>query len=125
MDITKRNITETPPNWVVVKIIQGDETFYKVFGGWRGGYLDGDRWKMNSGISRVEEDDEYYYFEGFSGSCYKCDKAGYGVIDNVSHFGAYASGVLSNVIKKGEEQNVKVEIMDDTTDWVDIIKEKV
>lgn len=29
---------------------------------------------MNSGITSVEEDEEYYYFKGESGSVYKCWK---------------------------------------------------
>ncbi len=44
-----RNITETPERWVILKI-EGDETYFRVFGG----YLDGDRWKMNSGIVGID-----------------------------------------------------------------------
>ena len=64
-----------PDNWVIIEITVDDETYYKVLAGWSGGYLDGDSWRMNSGIVSVEEDDEYYYFKGFSGSVYKCRKA--------------------------------------------------
>ena len=116
----ERNVTETPPNWVVLKVVLKGETIYKVFGGWRGGYLDGDRWRMNSGISGVEEDDQYFYFEGFSGSCYKCDKEGYGIIDNTTSFGPYASSVLDNIIKKGEELGTPVTIMDVNTNWKEL-----
>ena len=64
-----------------------------------GGYLDGDRWKMNSGISRVEEQEGYYYFFGYSGSCYKCSKKGYGAGNS------YTSGVLQNVIDTIEKRD--------------------
>lgn len=64
----------TPDNWVILKVILEDETFYKVLAGWSGGYLDGDSWRMNSGIDRVEEDGDYYSFIGASGSVYKCHK---------------------------------------------------
>ena len=65
----------TPDNWVILKVTLTDETFYKVLVGWSGGYLDGDAWRMNSGIDKVEEDGDYYLFIGASGSVYKCHKA--------------------------------------------------
>ena len=36
----KRNISETPERWVILKI---PNNYYKVFGTWAGGYLDGDQ----------------------------------------------------------------------------------
>ena len=42
----KRNISETPERWVILRL---SDNFYKVFGTWAGGYLDGDKWKLNSG----------------------------------------------------------------------------
>jgi hypothetical protein len=44
----------TCDNWVVIKM-KGDDTHYRVLAGWSGGYLDGDSWRMNSGITKVEE----------------------------------------------------------------------
>lgn len=65
----------TPDNWIIIEISPPDEeTFYKILAGWSGGYLDGDRWRMNSGIDRVEEGDDYYDFIGASGSVYRCGK---------------------------------------------------
>lgn len=56
-------IKETPENWVVLKIPAPanykDEIIYKVFATWSGGYLGSDRWKLNSGIVKVEEDKTY------------------------------------------------------------------
>jgi hypothetical protein len=63
----------TPDNWVVLKI-DIEETFYKILAGWSGGYLDGDSWRMNSGIERVEEVGDFYNFIGSSGSIYSCHK---------------------------------------------------
>jgi hypothetical protein len=41
-----------PDKWVVVKIIGKDTPpVHKVFACWYGGYLDGDSWKLNSGIT--------------------------------------------------------------------------
>jgi hypothetical protein len=66
-----------PDKWCIVKIV-GNSTHYRVFGSWSGGYLDGDSWRMNSGITRVGEDDNFYYVYGASGSCYNCHKESYG-----------------------------------------------
>jgi|TARA_R110000822_G_scaffold279299_2_gene401067 hypothetical protein len=63
-----------PDNWVIVEIANDDGIFYKVLAGWSGGYLDGDSWRMNSGITEVEEKEDYYLFYGQSGSVYKCWK---------------------------------------------------
>ena len=67
-------ITNTPDNWVIIEIPTENETFYKVLVGWSGGYLGGDSWRMNSGITSYEEKDDYYLFYGYSGSVYKCYK---------------------------------------------------
>ncbi len=66
---------ENPDNWVILKMdTPKDGIIYKVLAGWSGGYLDGDSWKMNSGITKVEEEGDFYLFHGHSGSIYKCPK---------------------------------------------------
>lgn len=104
----ERNISETPERWVILKL---PNDYYKVFGSWSGGYLDGDRWKLNSGISKVEEDEDFYYFVGFSGSCYKCHKNDYGIAT------AYSKNVLNNMIEK---TNGQIEVMENANDWTSI-----
>ena len=96
-----RNITEVPENWVILKI-DGNETYYRVFAGWRGGYTGSDSWKINSGIVSIESDEDYYYFIGHSGSCYKCHKRSYG---NLS---SWVSGVLNGIIKNSK---IPIEIL--------------
>ena len=64
----------TTDRWLIVKVDDG----YKIFGSWSGGYLYGGSWKLNSGITKVEEDGDYYLFCGYSGSIYKCHKDAYG-----------------------------------------------
>ncbi len=117
MEEVVRKISETPDHWVILKITPEEgNPFYRVYGGWMGGYLDGDRWKLNSGVTKVEDDENYYYFYGYSGSCYKCHKKGYGITeDNVSRFTSYCTGVLGGYTK--EEG---VEIMDNNTNWLEI-----
>jgi len=106
MDI---NISETPERWVIVKL---PNNYYKVFATWAGGYLDGDRWQLNSGISKVEQDENFYYFIGFSGSCYKCHKKAYGIATS------YGLDVLNKRIEQG---NGQIELMEDVVDWANVV----
>lgn len=66
----------TPDSWVVVKIVGDEDNLHKVVGGWSGGYLDGDSWRMNSGIERVENGGDVWLVHGYSGSVYKLRKGG-------------------------------------------------
>lgn len=99
------DISEIPERWVILKI---HNKYYKVFGTWAGGYLGGDRWKINSGVKSVEEDEHFYYFIGFSGSCYKCHKKAYGVASS------YGADVLDNIIEKSI---CSINVMKDSIDW--------
>ena len=67
-----------PVKWVILKLITKEETLYKVLAGWSGSYLYGQSWQLNSGIVKVELENNYYLFHGFSGSIYKCYKNNYG-----------------------------------------------
>jgi hypothetical protein len=101
------NITETPEKWVVLKL---PDNSYKVFGTWGGGYLDGSRWKLNSGVKEVKEDTDFYYFIGHSGSCYKCHKKSYGIST------LYNETVLSNFIEKTNS----LSLMGENSDWLNL-----
>ena len=68
------NHIQIPYRWVLLKLPDNN---YKVFATWEGGYLNAFDWRINSGIKSVEQDKEYYYFEGYSGSVYKCKKDSY------------------------------------------------
>ena len=95
-----------PNNWVVIKF-NGKDPHYRVLAGWSGGYLEGSSWRMNSGITKVEEDDKAYYFSGSSGSTYRCGKQSYGL----RHNNAYVWDDL--VTRYGD----KVEMLPEDTDW--------
>lgn len=103
-----------PDNWVVLKIKQGklDSGFYKVLAGWSGGYLDGDSWRMNSGISKVTENGDYFEFWGYSGSCYVCHKDSYGL--RMNNAGVY------NALKEQEGFENQITLMDENTDWLNV-----
>ena len=99
----------TPDNWVVLKINYKDETLHKVLGGWSGGYLYGDSWRMNSGISEVTEDGDYLLFHGYSGSVYRCHKGGYRL--RMNNAGVY------NQLKENEAFEGQITLMPEDTDW--------
>ena len=104
-----------PDGWVVVKVVNPKQTFYRVFGSWRGGYLHGDSWRMNSGITKCYKENDCYCFEGASGSVYRCHKESY------DRLGAYNSSVLGSYMRQGEEKNLYImTIMPEDTDWTNI-----
>lgn len=98
-----------PDNWVVI-FINGNDPHYRVLGGWSGGYLQGDSWRMNSGIVRAEQDGDHYKFYGSTGSCYVCHKDAYGLRMNNAH--------IWNRLK--ENHGDKVLLMDENTNWLEM-----
>jgi hypothetical protein len=81
-----------PHNWILVKIT-GDDPHYRVFCSWYGGFAGADEWRMNSGITELIEEDDYYLFIGSSGSTYACHKDTYGL-------SSYAMGVAKQYEEK-------------------------
>jgi len=97
------NINSNPDKWIILKINHDSQTYYKVFGSWYG-----DKWKINSGIKNITEDEHNYYVFGFSGSCYLCSKNNYGVATS------YSKIVLSDMIDKVKSNsNSTMEILDE------------
>lgn len=99
-----------PDNWVVIQI-KGDDLHYRVLGGWSGGYATSDHWRMNSGITNVEEDDSYLYFSGSSGSVYCCHKESYGLRMNNAHVWAAMKNQYGDL----------VELMPEDADWMKLV----
>lgn len=50
----------------------------KVLASFKGGYLDGDSWRLSSGIESVVEKEHHYEIKNHSGSVYKCAKGAEG-----------------------------------------------
>lgn len=69
----------TPDRWIVLEFTHGETITRKMFGGWYGGYLGGDSWKLNSGITSVRIENDLYEFDGASGSTYYCHLNNYGM----------------------------------------------
>ena len=104
-----------PDRWVMVKIAPKEyNEYYRVFGTWLGGYARGDEWRLNSGVTKIEEDGQLYRFHGSSGSVYQCHKATYGM-------SAYTMGILSNFQKQVDEtEGVTLELLPDTTNFMEL-----
>ena len=99
-----------PDNWVVIFMNGEYDPHYKVLAGWSGGYTQGDSWRMNSGITRVEEGKNRYSFYGASGSVYHCGKKSYGLKMN----NAYIWNRLKDLYVN------RVEMMPEDTDWMTV-----
>lgn len=103
-----------PEEWELVKI-GGTDPHYRVFGSWRGGYLNGDSWRMNSGIKECVEDGDYYIFKGYSGSEYQCHKETYGIRS------PWNASVLDDYCERASGHMTRVESMPDNLtmfDWI-------
>lgn len=94
-----------PDKWMIVKIT-GSDPHYRVFGSWYGGYAGSDSWRMNSGITSVTQDEDYFIFHGFSGSTYHCHKDTYGA-------SSYGYGIATDYAKRSDG---KFEIIEDMPD---------
>lgn len=99
-----------PDNWVVIKLDNDNDPHYRVLAGWSGGYLDGDSWRMNSGITEAHETDDYYYFSGSSGSTYRCGKGSYMLRMNTAITWARLQDLHGD----------NVELMSEDTDWMNM-----
>lgn len=102
-----------PDKWKMVKMTnrENGRVHYRIFGVWYGGYAGSDSWKMNSGVTRIEQDEHGYHFHGSSGSVYYCNKNTYGT-------SMYGHGILSHIIKNA--QDVDIEEMPEDTDWMSL-----
>ena len=99
-----------PDNWVVLKLTYKDEISHKVLCGWSGGYLDGDSWRLNSGITHVEDHETHYSFYSYSGSVYKVWKYSYGLR-------MYTADVYNRWKEKFGDA---IEMMSEDTDWMNL-----
>lgn len=95
----------TPDEWKIVKVtFKGEEPLFKVFASWRGGYLSGDSWKLNSGIESAKVNGIFIEFLGSSGSVYKCHADMYGST-------VYTEGVLQSLKENAIKQGIGFEIL--------------
>lgn len=98
------NRTYSPNKWVILKFTNGEKTFHKILGGWSGGYLDGDSWRLSSGLEKVEEDGDFYLMHNHSGSVYKCHKS-------MNSMTGLMGSMYSSFKKEAEEANFKLDVV--------------
>lgn len=102
-----------PDKWIILKIKDKKETVYKILAGWSGGYLDGQSWRINSGINKITKKGAYYLFEGDSGSVYKCHNESYGT-------NLISSSILSKMLENPQTKDM-IEVLDNQ-DFTKLIK---
>ena len=90
-----------PEAWVALRMHNSktDKTIYKIYAGWRGGFVDGDSWQLNSGIKSIDTEQYEYHVHGYSGSIYVCRKN----LEGLDRAGSYIRGVLDNMLKNVPE----------------------
>lgn len=103
-----------PDRWVMVKFVHNGKDIYKILATFYGGYTTGDSWKLNSGVTKIEEDGQCYLFHGSSGSVYRCHKQAYGM-------GGYTAGVFASFQRDVDEaEDVTMELMPEETNFMEI-----
>lgn len=93
--------TYNPDYWVIVQIDENK----KVLAGWVGGYLDGDSWRMSSGITDIKVRGDDVTITNRSGSVYQCKKSGYG-------FTGLMGQVYQGMQKTAIEEGIELSVMD-------------
>ena len=107
-------MTYTPKGWIVLKVDESKEgIWYRIFGTWQGGYLDGDKWRLSSGSKESPYEDEQgvLVWEQASGSVYELGKNGLGGTT------FYTQSVFEGVVDSMEKSGLRVQrvnILDDS-----------
>jgi hypothetical protein len=97
----------TPDVWVVLEFDapQFETPLRKVFAGWYGGFAGSNSWKLNSGITVTRKQGEWFEFDGYSGSTYRCHANNY-------HMSGLMQGVLAKWLKQADERgDVTIKIL--------------
>lgn len=104
-----------PDRWVVLRMTTPKYVLYKVFAGWYGGFAQGDNWKLNSGITKVEQrEDGCLLFHGYSGSVYVCHPNNYGM-------SGYMTSVLDSFQNSANQtEGVKIDVMLEETNFTEL-----
>ena len=69
----------TPDRWVILEYDTDEGKLRKVLSAWKGGYLNGDSWRISSPIVSTTEMKHYNEYTTESGSTYKCLHANEGL----------------------------------------------
>jgi len=96
----------TSDKWIIIKV----DDAYRVFATTGGDYIHGESWRINSGITHIDDKKKHYYIHGESGSVYKCKKKSYGVT------GGYNTNVLTSLTRAGAK------VLEKDGEWRDLIE---
>lgn len=95
-----------PDKWILLRMEINGKPITKVYANWYGGYREGDSWRINSGISKYTETDNYYIFYGNSGSIYNCYK------DNIGT-NRYGDNILDNILNQAKEKGHTITVFNE------------
>ena len=102
----------TPDRWQIVLLRNKTESIKKVFAGWYGGYVNGDSWKLSSGIIDTKEFEDRYEFLNHSGSLYICYKQNQGM-------SSYMSSIMNRWVEDSKEDpSVTIRLVDLETETI-------
>ena len=89
----------TPDCWVIVEIsgTKVPETYRRVLAGWYGGFINGDSWKMSSGINEMIDRETHWEIPNHSGSTYYCYKT-------AERFSGLTSTIYTGYAKENSEE---------------------
>lgn len=94
-----------PDRWVIVEFTIQGTPMRKILASWRGGYLNGDSWKLSSEIQKINQFNDRCEFLNASGSTYVCAKGYYGMT-------MYTESIFKNW-KSGESDTLKIRVLDE------------
>lgn len=95
-----------PHGWVILKFTNKGDVFFKIFASWRGGYLDGDSWRLSSGSNEppvLSDCGRYWIWSQESGSHYHLTVKGE---DGYSH---YTAQILGSILIQSGVNGVSIE----------------
>lgn len=84
-----------PDRWIVIEV----DGLQKILAAWIGGYLGSDDWRLSSGITQIEENEDFFTIKNYSGSVYKCHKQKEGM--------TYLTSSIYRSFKEATEDNGK------------------
>ena len=95
--------TYSPDRWVLVELTSKEHaTIQKILGGWYGGLVGSDSWKLSSGICTFDDKGDFYESLQESGSSYRLYKASEG-------FTGLTAGIFKHWSLQVQEQGCTIQ----------------
>ena len=107
--------TYTPDTWSI--LLFDSPTYgkiHKVFGGWYGGFTQGDSWMLSSGMKDLVDEGDFYSSTQESGSIYQLYK-------NSEKLSGYQLGILAGWELQLHEQGVTTKVVS-PEEYIEFIK---